>query len=268
MAIFGELEHHAFADLVKVLRARTGTLFLHEVYHGRTLELSLERGDLLALYLDGFPVQQGPRLQEMLQLVTLQARGAFEFKDAPTPRALYRLPLEPLLHQLAPQEAPADELPHPDTRFVVRAGPHTPPPALADRWRQLGPYLQEGGSAVQIAQKTGLSTDQVRLALYLLRSAGLVVPQRIRQAAPEHTAFSQVASPQVAQSQAVSLQAAPAHTPQLPPPPARSGGSAVMSPPSSSAGSSAAPTSHLPPPAPVLQRLLGALRRLTGAGRV
>lgn len=278
MAIFGELEHHAFADLVKVLRPRTGTLFLHEVYHGRTLELSLERGDLLALYLDGFPVQQLPRLHEMLQLVTVQARGAFEFKDAAlqetgaTARALYRLPLEQLLHQLAPQDTPADELPHADTRFVARAGPHTPPPALADRWRQLGPYVQEGGSAAQIAQKVGLSTDQVRLALYLLRSADLVVPQRI------------MPPPQL-QASLTPLQAPPHRaTVSAPPIPALSGGSAVISsptlsnptlsnpalssPPARTPPLSNQPVAQLPAPAPVLQRLLGALRRLTGTGRV
>ena len=82
------------------------------------------------------PAEQGRVYNAKNQLVFREGQGT-----APS-RALYRLPLEPLLQQLAPQEAPADELPHADTRFVVSAGPHTPPPALADKWRQLGPYLQ------------------------------------------------------------------------------------------------------------------------------
>lgn len=80
MALFGDLEHHALTDLARVLKSQTGSLFFHQAYQGHTVELTLMQGWLRALYLDGFPVHEPARAHEVLGELRAQGRGAFEFQ--------------------------------------------------------------------------------------------------------------------------------------------------------------------------------------------
>ena len=59
---------------------QTGSLFFHQAYQGRTVELTLMQGWLRALYLDGFPVQEPARVREVLGELRIQRQGAFEFQ--------------------------------------------------------------------------------------------------------------------------------------------------------------------------------------------
>lgn len=234
MAIFGDLEHHTLTDLFKILQTRPGTLFFHQAYQGRTVEMVLEGGRLNALYVDGFPVPDAAQAQATVQHLHAQGRGAFEFQPlSQTPGAgarqgarLYALPLGSLLQDPLLQAVPADQLPHPETRFVAQPSGAEVPAVLASGWPVLAPHLRTGASAADLARQTGQPEAELLLTLHRLRAAGLIAPLRT-----------------------VALSAsAPAPTP---------GPSLVPS-----SADVAAPVA----PAPLLRRLLGALRRLTGSG--
>lgn len=240
MALFGDLEHHALSDLVRVLASQTGTLYFHEAYQGRTLELSLQGGRLRAMYLDGFPVDTPARAQVLLQEVHSGRRGAFEFQRRDGPAlvpGLYDLPLAELLQDVD-VAVPAEQLPHPDTRFgIVQFGAVQGavgvPAVLSGTWEIMQPHLAFGASGSELARRVGWAEADVLVALHRLRAAGVVAPLR---AAP----------PPVATLPAVTGLDLPA---------ALSSGAGV-------GAGTPRPAVHS---APLVQRLLGALRRLTGA---
>jgi hypothetical protein len=231
MAIFGDLAHHTLTDLFKVLSAQAGTLFFHQAYQGRTVEMVLEGGVLSALYVDGFPVPGAAQAQATVQHLHAQGQGAFEFQPrSATPGVgarqgarLYALPLHDLLQDTLARTIPADQLPHPETRFVAQPSGAEVPAALAPGWQLLAPHLRTGASAAELARLTGQSEAELQATLYRLRAADLIAPLRT-------VALS---GPAVADSSG-------APTPLT-----------------------AAPVAA---PAPLLRRLLGALRRLTGSG--
>ncbi|MFC5848797.1 hypothetical protein [Deinococcus petrolearius] len=233
MAIFGDLEHHTLTDLFRVLSVQVGTLFFHQAYQGRTVELVLEHGQLHALYVDGFPVPGAAQAQAVVHHLHAQGHGAFEFQPRPATLGagsrqgarLYTLPLLELLQDALAKAIPADQLPHPQTRFVVQPSGVQVPVSLTLGWQLLAPHLQAGGaSASELARLTGQPEADVQATLYRLRAVDLVAP--LRSVAPTAPA--------------------PAGRPEWTTPlPAAAPGAA---------------------PAPLLRRLLGALRRLTGSG--
>lgn len=239
MALFGELEHHALTDLVKVLAPQTGTLFFHQAYQGRTLELTLMQGHLRAMYLDGFPVQTGAQVRDILHHLHTQGRGAFEFQRRGFPTSVsgfYDLPLSDLVGDFGDVGVPADQLPHPETRFLAVPGLASVPDSLSSAWALLQPQLLNGASATDIAARLGLSVREVQGLLHRLRAVDLIAPQRAA-ALPSRPAPRETALLSPASSGAPALEPLPAAT--VP---------------------AAGPTA-----APIVQRLLGALRRLTGA---
>lgn len=234
MAIFGDLEHHTLTDLFKVLSAQAGTLFFHQAYQGRTVEMVLEHGQLHALYVDGFPVHDAAQAQAIVHHLHAQGHGAFEFqRRAASPGAgarpgarLYTLPLLELLQDALAKAIPADQLPHPETRFVVQHSGAQVPVSLTLGWQLLAPYLQTGASAAELAGLTGQPEAEVQALLYRLRAVDLITPVRT---------VNLGAARQPAQPEWTT----PLHPQDAPAPAA---------------------------PAPLLRRLLGALRRLTGSG--
>lgn len=239
MAIFGDLEHHALHDLAKVLRSQTGTLFFHEAYQGRTLELILLQGRLQALFMDGFPVQNPIQVGEIVRQLRVQGRGAFEFQRrsgvVTTPR-LYDLALDELAGSSPGETVSVEQLPHPETRFVAVSARMMPvPPALEPVLTTLWPQLQTGASAAELARRLPHSEDELRVMLHRLRAADLIAPQR---ATPAPVITAPWTPPVSSAPAPASFQTSPLQTPAAFP--------AVAG------------------PAPVVQRLLGALRRLTG----
>lgn len=245
MALFGDLKHQTLADLAKVVHIHTGTLFFHSAYQGKTVELVLNRGHLRAMYLDGFPIEALARVRSILSQLHTQGHGAFEFHrqallvgdvrlyDQPFTELVYEV-VESTLPGMPGPVVPADQLPHPDTRFTLTPQAPPVPPSLAQLWASIQPHLAQGSSAAELAPRFNLSTPDMQTALYRLRAMDLITPQRA--AVPR----------QATTSPAVTLQGP--------------GGSSVdnimpVTLPSAS-----------PAPRPLMQRLLGALRRLTQGG--
>lgn len=224
MALFGDLEHHTLTDLARVLKPRSGTLYFHSAYRGRTLELTLVQGALRALYLDGFPVREPSRVHDILGELYAQGRGAFEFKPrefSAITSGFYELPLLDLLPASAETSVPEDQWPHPDTRFVPASTTAPVPPGLANAWAMIGPHLATGASASDLARQLGRPEREVQETLHRLRAVDLIAPLRAGSVLPQAVdAVGSVAGP----------------VPAAPP----------------------------PAPAPLVQRLLGALRRFSG----
>lgn len=234
MALFGDLAHHAFTDLAKVLRPQTGSLYLHEAYQGRTLELTLLQGQLLALYIDGFPVTVSNEATQVLQNVSTRRTGAFEFQKRPlnsNEQTLYVLPLLETLQNVPLADVPAERRPHPDTRFQSLA-PAAVPGALQATWTDLAPHLRAGASATELSRATGRTIQDLQISLYHLRAAALIGPVRSAESLTHPTTQ---ANGQAERQAGHMTDPAPAAQPTL--------------------------TAS----APIINRLLGALRRLTGA---
>lgn len=106
MALFGDLQHHALADLARVTHTFTGTPVFRSCYPGQTLELVLKTGQLRTLYLAGVPIETLPEARDVLGRLPAQGHGAFEFRPQKTAdgqraaRHQRQARLQPLLNAL------------------------------------------------------------------------------------------------------------------------------------------------------------------------
>lgn len=228
MAIFGDLEHHAFTDVAKVIRQQAGTLFLHRAYQGQTVEMLLRNDALQAMYIDGFPVTQPAKIRDVLFYLVTHQEGRYEFEEQVVQTAQ---PLNILLSDMMRQVAAdatvqEDQLPHADTRFTADHSGGSVPASLSEKWSRIQPLLGGGASAADLAQRLPYSEHEMRVTLHQLRAVGLVTPQRAM------------------------------------------GGNAAYQPtitPSHNAAGQSAPVTPEPAaPRPMIQGLLGSLRRLMG----
>lgn len=233
MAIFGDLEHHAFTDVAKVIRQQSGTLFLHRAYQGQTVEMLLRNDALQAIYIDGFPVMQPTKIRDVLFYLVTHNEGRYEFEEQQVQTAQ---PLNLLLSDMMRQVAAdatvqEDQLPHVDTRFVADSYGGSVPASLQEKWSRIQPYMGAGASAADLSQKLPYSEQEMRVTLHQLRAVGLVAPQR---AMGERNFGS-----------AAQAGAAPAARP----------------------ANAAAPAAENAAPRSLVQNLLGSLRRLMGGAR-
>lgn len=246
MALFGDLKHQTLADLAKVVHLHTGTLFFHSAYQGKTVELVLNRGHLRAMYLDGFPVEDLAQARRILHQLHTQGHGAFEFHrqallvgdvrfyDQPFAQLIHEL-VESALPGMAGPAVPEDQLPHPETRFVSVLHSPPVPSSLASLWTLVQPHLAQGSSAAELAPRIGLALHDMRTGLYRLRAMDLITPQRAAVSRPPPTAHHAAAPPGTGVFTVDDL--VPVTLP-----------------------------STSPAPRPLVQRLLGALRRFTQGG--
>jgi len=180
MAIFGDLNHLPFIDLTRVLAHQTGTLFLRTAFAGRSVELHLDRTELRGLYLDGFPINESSRIQDILHGLVTSVTGTFEFQPAELASLLphLKLTLSELLEPHGGTAVPEAQLPHADTHFMPAELPLTPPVHLTASWQRVRPRLEAGASPADVAHQLQLSELQGRELFSRLRTAGLIVPVR------------------------------------------------------------------------------------------
>lgn len=181
MAIYGDFEYHAFNDIIKVLQRHTGVLFMRTALAGRSVELHLQQGTLHAVFIDGFPVNEPLRVRDTLRSLVSQARGEYSFEVGPVSHHLALPVLELLRDVMSTSDIPEQQLPHPDTRFES-TGAASVPENLRASWASLSPLLSTGASASDVATQLRVSLPEARAALYRLRAAGLLAPQRAAQA--------------------------------------------------------------------------------------
>lgn len=240
MALFGDLRHHALADLANVLHTRTGTLVFRSSYQGHTLELVLKTGQLHAIYVDGIPVETLPEARDILKRLHAQGHGAFEFR---TQKLLmddvrfYDEPFARLVSEIAEPSVADHQLPHPETRFIRTLNPAHVPAALTPIWTILKSHLTSGRSAAELSVRLGLPQHEILLALYRLRALDVIAPQRAAIPSSAPTTFT------------------PAPTIPAVRPPAVPQGQGIFT------VDDIVPVIPVPAPRPLVQRLLGALRR-------
>ncbi|WP_019012228.1 hypothetical protein [Deinococcus aquatilis] len=188
MALFGDLKDHALTDLAKVLKSQSGALFFHQAYQHRTVELNLSRGQVLSLYLDGFPVLDQAQVREILQHLQTQGQGAFEFQPLPLSATTSGFQDLALIDLLQPSDLPISlgQLPHPDTRFMLSGLPVPVPAAVAEIWTLLKPHLGSGASSAELSVQVGRTESEVQRMLSRLRALELVTPQRAGSRSTDH----------------------------------------------------------------------------------
>ncbi|MFC6592847.1 hypothetical protein ACFP81_13140 [Deinococcus lacus] len=150
------------------------------------MELHLHQGELRALFMDGFPVREALRVQDVLRQLMKAASGRYEF-EAAAPDQLtnhFSLPLNTALRGLV-EDARIDEaqLPHVQTVFEVQPRAEdlvgSLPATLQGSWPLLRQVFQTGGgNAAQVSERLHISVEEARLMLFQLRAAGIVVPVR------------------------------------------------------------------------------------------
>jgi hypothetical protein len=188
MAIFGDLESIPIPDLLSLLQNRSGTL---ELILGprQHVQIGLDHGKVLW-------VKEGGRLLDPLQarstlITALHARhGGFEFHPHTPSEGSEPLgwSLEQLLLSLTAfqdeQEAYQEALPDPKTRFQATGLEIMLDEPLHSFCQQAHPFLAQGASAEELAQRLGLPLDEVRFYLHKLRLLGRITPVRAYQAQP------------------------------------------------------------------------------------
>lgn len=232
MAIYGDFEYHAFNDIIKVLQRHTGVLFMRTALSGRSVELHLQDGMLQAMFIDGFPVNEPLRISDTVRSLVSNASGEYSF-EAGTINQDMSLPIGDLIRDVvSTANIPEQQLPHQDTRFEVlaSAAQQGVPEALRSSWTSVAPLVRAGASANDLATQLRISLPEARVALYRLRAAGLVMPQRA---------------------------AGAFHDPRAPMPSTQPSYAGV---PTATLPQAAPPQAQVSP----VRRLLNALRRLTG----
>jgi len=181
MSIFGHLEDLPFSELARVTQTQTGTLFLRTALAGRSVEMHLQTGILLALFVDGFPVRDEQRVLTIINQLVDQGSGTFDFQSAHPTQLLHDTTywLNDLLHRAHARTAvPEMRLPHPETRFIATRRPGAVAPELQPIWQRVEPLLEGGASAVSLARQLQVSEHQARTMLYSLRAVDLIAPLR------------------------------------------------------------------------------------------
>ncbi|WP_407571617.1 hypothetical protein [Deinococcus altitudinis] len=181
MAISGTLDDLTFNDLTHLLRPQTGTLFLRTAFAGRSVELHLDHGQLLGLYVDGFPASDPLRLGQVITDLLKSASGTFEFQPAELSALppLIHLSLDDLLQQNSePLPVAEEQLPHGDTRFVLNTTRSEVPSRLTASWKQIRTAFEQGTSAHEVGEALQMSPHEARELLFHFRAAGLITPRR------------------------------------------------------------------------------------------
>lgn len=238
MALFGDLQHHALTDLAKVLQARTGTLVFRSALQDRTLELVLKTGQLRALYVNGVPTLDLLGARDVLQQLHDQGHGTFEFRLQNLVQSnihFYDEALITLVNEIVTPGVTDHLLPHPETRFLRTLKPVQVPATLMPLWTRIKPQLIVSRSAAELAARLDLPQHDVLVTLARLRALDLITPQRA--AAPSTASTAHPAAGPQSQGLFTVDDLVPITLP---------------------------PTS--PTPRPLVQRLLGALRRFTQGG--
>lgn len=183
MAIFGDFSELPFPEILSTLGRRSGRLHVQTGAHSYVLHLEGDR--LLALSANGTIVHDPVDLREVILFLAQQTEGRFEFhRDEPDHLAHHhRIAVTQLLLSTS---AIIDELDHyrdrlapPETRFVLHESRHeVSDPALSDFLGRAHAPLADGASAQDLARALGMQVERVQLALYKLRTAGIVMPLR------------------------------------------------------------------------------------------
>ena len=185
MAIFGNLTEFPFLEVISMLQNRSGILHFSNLRPYESIELHLQAGQLQNLIVDGVPIFDAAMACSYLLEINDQRIGDFEFRKSR--ESALRQPLNIAVTDALLRSAngssvfqvPDAQLPDVQTRFTPAAAEIA---HLEDDlkifWVRAQPLLLRGSSAEQIANELRLEVRHVQLALYKLRTIGVIRPAR------------------------------------------------------------------------------------------
>ncbi|MEM6820742.1 MAG: hypothetical protein AAF558_02205 [Verrucomicrobiota bacterium] len=187
MGLFGEFKDFFFEDVVTVISAKQGRLSIFSVPGFDSLFLDVDFG-----YVRDFQVNKTANLDEgyllsALKNVVLSREGSFEFSslDSEVIDKRLSIPLVTLVLETVrgvdELEAYYDDLPHPETRFILQDGADLHAMAGDDRsYFELGQdLLLKGTNAIELAERSGIPEIHLRYYLYRWNLLGLVQTLRL-----------------------------------------------------------------------------------------
>jgi len=187
MAVLGDLADFSISDVLRIVRTKTGVLYLYSALGGRSLELGLHRNHLLCMFVDGLPVTKPEKAVEILQHLAQEGQGKFSFENQALEALTrhYTLPLDQGVSQgVAQRKVGEAELPHPLTRFRSVEPLPTVPSVLVPYWQRAEPFMRRGSNGEELAAALGISVRDALTLIYRLRAVSLIQVMRAPMVAP------------------------------------------------------------------------------------
>lgn len=187
MAVLGDLADFSISDVLRIVRTKTGVLYLYSALGGRSLELGLHRNHLLCMFVDGLPVTKPEKAAEILQHLAKEGQGKFSFENQALEALTrhYTLPLDQGVSQGVAQRSVGEaELPHPQTRFRAVEPLPTVPSVLVPYWQRAEPFMRRGSNGEELATALGISVRDALTLIYRLRAVSLIQVMRSPVAVP------------------------------------------------------------------------------------
>lgn len=178
MAIFGKLADFSVREILSVIGGRSGKLLI-ENDGGHRLRVHLCGGRITHVSLER-ALDSADEISQLLRRLG-EAQGSFHFdnhSDDSVPPGSLSLNWEALLLPTE-SERQADELPHPQTRFMLIKGRNVNlPPALDEFLLRSSHFLERGTSAEHLSSQLGIPLETAQLHLRQLREVKKIWPVR------------------------------------------------------------------------------------------
>ncbi len=195
MAVLGDLADFSISDVLRIVRTKTGVLYLYSALGGRSLELGLHRNHLLCMFVDGLPVTRPEKAVEILRFLAREGKGKFSFENQALEALTrhYTIPLDQGVNQgVAQRRVGEAELPHPLTRFRAVEPLPTVPTVLQPYWQRAEQHLRRGSNGEELAAALGISVRDALTLIYRLRAVSLIQVMRAQRAGAGRGAPAQV----------------------------------------------------------------------------
>jgi hypothetical protein len=178
MALFGDLNQITFAEVVKLLKRRCGSLVIQ--VHQTRFVLHVNQGHLVGARIDNQIVENRTEANQMLIVLFQSTQGTFVFSQE-SPEILYNeldLVLDANFSTGSFEDNFLPLLPHPDTFFKQTRKEILSDQLLNNFLEQSQTLLFVGTSANEISQRLKMDVNLVQSYFYRLRLFGLIQPIR------------------------------------------------------------------------------------------
>ncbi len=206
MAVLGDLADFSISDVLRIVRTKTGVLYLYSALGGRSLELGLHRNHLLCMFVDGLPVTRPEKAVEILRYLAREGKGKFSFENQALEALTrhYAVPFDQGVNQgVAQRRVGEAELPHPLTRFRAVEPLPTVPSVLQPYWQRAEPYLRRGSNGEELAAALGITVRDALTLIYRLRAVSLIQVMRASRVAPGSSSGHGVSVPVTTETRSV-----------------------------------------------------------------
>ncbi|MDR2216083.1 MAG: DUF4388 domain-containing protein [Nevskiaceae bacterium] len=185
MAIFGKLSDFSLREVISMIGRRPGALLL-ESDDGSRMHMQLSDAQIVRITLER-SIESVDEAASLLKRF-VQGQGSFHFDQREDDRPLAATLQLDWQRLLPPADAPsspaqtrikADDLPHPQTCFVLIKGRNVRLDPILDAFLQrCGAQLERGASAQQLSDELAMELEAVQWHLQSLREIKKIWPVR------------------------------------------------------------------------------------------